>query len=185
MKAGTSQCRALESCRACKPTFHGGCVHQTRLLELKLTSREHGEIGNAADVVLCRQTREPFRIDFYHNCPPGELSGGLRHVGRRHPARPAPGSPEVRQNRNLAVANDLIELRFVDFDRFADCRQVRLAGAALANIGKMFGGNTIGPTARGAVSNQRHASILGRFSRSSGTHFAVQSARKPREKWEF
>jgi hypothetical protein len=135
---------------------------------------EHGEIGNAADVVLCRQTREPFRIDLHHNCTTSKVAGGLRHVRRRHPARPAPGSPEVRQNGNLAVANDLVELLFVDFDRFADCRQLRLAGTAFANIGKVLGGNTIGPTARGAISNQRHGPILGRFSRSSGTHFAHQ-----------
>ena len=38
----------------------------------------------------------------------------------------------------------------------------------------MLGGNAIGSTARGAISNQRHGPILGRFSRSSGTHFAHQ-----------
>jgi hypothetical protein len=82
-------------------------------------------------------------------------------VRRRQPARPTPGSPEVRQNRNLAVANDLVELLFVDFDRFAYCRQVRLAGTTFANIGKMLGRNAIGSTARGAISNRGHGSILG------------------------
>ena len=130
-------------------------------MELKLTSREHCEIGNATDVVLCCQTREPFRVDLHHNRTPGKLSGGLSHMRRRHTARSAPGSPEVRQNRNLALANDLVELLFVDFDGFADCRQLRLAGTAFANIGKVPGGNAIGSTARGAISNQRHGPILG------------------------
>jgi len=85
-----NQSSALASCCACEPTLHGGCVHQARLLELKLTSREHGEIGYAADVVLCRQTREPFRIDLHHNCTTSDVAGGLRHVRCRHPARPAP-----------------------------------------------------------------------------------------------
>ncbi len=118
------------SCCPGEPALHNRCVHQARLLELKLTSREHGEIGNAADVVSCRQARQTFRIDLHHNSTPSEVAGGLRHVRRRHPARPAPGSPEVRQNWNLAVANDLVELLLVDFDGFADCRQLRLAGTA-------------------------------------------------------
>src|SRR3954471_16020070 len=80
-RAGTSQSSALESCRACKPTLHGGCVHDTRLLKLKLTPRKHGEIRNAANVVLCCETREPFRVDLHHDCTPGEVSGGLRHEG--------------------------------------------------------------------------------------------------------
>lgn len=81
---------------------------------------------------------------------------------RRRTARSAPGSPKVRQNRNLALANDLIELLFVvDFDGFAYWRQIRLAGTAFAHIGKVLSGNAIGPTASGAISNQRHESILG------------------------
>src|SRR6476469_4296222 len=90
----------LASCCARKPTLHGGCVHQARLLELKLTLREHDKIWNATNVVLCCQVREPFRIDLHHNCTPSELSGGLCHVRRGHTARSAPGCPEVRQNRN-------------------------------------------------------------------------------------
>src|SRR4051812_36084058 len=72
-----------------------------------------------------------------------------------------PGRPEVRKNRDLALANHFVELLFVDFDRFADCRQLRLAGTAFANIGKVLRGNAIGPTASRAISNQRHGSILG------------------------
>jgi hypothetical protein len=36
----------------------------------------------------------------------------------------------------------------------------------------VLGWNAIGFTAREAISNQRHGPILGRFSRSSGTHFS-------------
>ena len=66
---------------------------------------------------------------------------------RRHTARSAPGCPEFRQNRNLALANDLVELLFVDLDGFADRRQLRLADTAFADIGKMLRGDAIGPTA--------------------------------------
>jgi hypothetical protein len=147
--------------RACKPALHSSCIYQTRLLELKLTSRKHGEIRNAANVVLCCQTRKLFRVDLHHDCAPSEVSGGLCHEGRRRAAWSAPGCPEVRQNRNLALANDLVELLFVDFDRFADWWQVRFAGTAFADSGKVLGENAIGPTAGGAISNQRHGSILG------------------------
>src|SRR5579863_5258653 len=112
---------SVPSCCAGDPTLHGGCIYQARLLELKLTSREHREIGNATDVVLCCQAREPFGVDFHDDCSPSKLSCSLCHVRRRHAARSAPGSPEVRQNRNLAVANDLVELLFVDFDGFSYC----------------------------------------------------------------
>src|SRR5215831_12634910 len=124
---------SMTSCCACKPTLHSGCVYQACLLELKLAPREHREIGNTADVVLCCQTREPFRVDLHHNCTPGEVSGGLRHVRRRHTARSAPGCPEIRQNRNVTVANDLVELLFVDFDGFVYCRQLRFAVTAFPN----------------------------------------------------
>ena len=83
------------SCCACKPTLHRGRVYQARLLELKLTSWEHCEIGNAADVVLCGKLWEPFRIHLEDDCAPGKVPRGLRHVRRCHPARPAPGRPEI------------------------------------------------------------------------------------------
>jgi len=44
----------------------------------------------------------------------------------------------------------------------------------MAIMPNLFGVWKIGSTARGTISNQRQGSILGRFSRSSGTHFAYQ-----------
>jgi len=70
----------------------------------------------------------------------------MRH---RHTARSTPRRPEVGQNRDLALANDLVELLFVDFDGFIYCRQLRFAGTAFADIGKVPGRNAIGSTARG------------------------------------
>ena len=65
---------------------------------------------------------------------------------RRHTAGSAPGSPEGCENWNLALANDLVELLFVDFDGFAYWRQLSLASTAYADIGKVLGGNAIGST---------------------------------------
>ncbi len=152
---------AFQSCCSCKPTLHGGCVYQAYLLELKLTSGKHREIGNAAHVVLRGELRITFRVHFQHDCAPGQLPRRLRHVRRGHAARSAPGRPKIGQNRDLALANDLVELLFVDFDRFADCRQLRLAGTALANVGKVLGGYAVGPSTGKAISNHRHGSILG------------------------
>jgi hypothetical protein len=42
-------------------------------------------------------------------------------VGRCHAARSAPGRPEIGQNRDLALANDLMEFFLVDFDGLANC----------------------------------------------------------------
>jgi hypothetical protein len=152
---------ALDSRSACKPTLHGSCVDQARLLELKLTPREHREIGNATDVILCRKGREPFRIDLHHDGTAGHVSGGLRDLRRRHPAGSAPGRPKIRQDRDLALANDLIELLLVDFDRLGNCRQLRLASTAFALIRKVRSRNTIRPTTGSAISNEWHGAILG------------------------
>jgi hypothetical protein len=83
------------ACCTCKPTLHRDCVNQACLLELKLTSREHREIRNAADVVLGGKPRVTFRVHLHHDCAPGHISCGLCHVRRCHPAWSAPGSPEV------------------------------------------------------------------------------------------
>jgi hypothetical protein len=94
----------------------------------------------------------------------------LGHVRRRHPARSTLRSPEIDQNRNFALANDLVKFLFVDFDRLASSRQFRLAGTALANIGKVLGGNAIWLAARGTVANDRHGSILGHDSARMPAH---------------
>ena len=152
---------ALQSCCLPKPTLHCGCVNQACLLKLKLTSRKHREIRNAADVVPGCKPRVTLRVDLQYDCAPGHISCGLCHVRCCHPAWSAPGGPEVRQDRNLALANDLVELLFVDFQRFANCGQLRPAGTAFSEIGKVSGRDAVGPTARRAISNQRHGSILG------------------------
>ena len=134
----------MSSCCACKPTLHGGCVYEACLLELKPTSGEHREIRNAADVVLCCKSRESFRIDFQNDCTPGEVPSGLRHVRRRHPARSAPRSPEVDQNRNLALANDLVEFLFVDFDRLATAGSSALQAPHLPTSERCLAGMRFG-----------------------------------------
>jgi hypothetical protein len=88
------------------------------------------------------------------------------------------------RTRRFAVSEQRAML-FVDFDGFANCGQFRFAGTAFADIGKVLGGNAIGSTAARAISNQLHGRILIRFSRSSGTHFAHQSARQSRKNWGF
>ena len=152
---------AFQSCRACKPILHGGCVNQARLLELKVTTREHSEIRNAAHVVLSCKLWEPFRIHFQHDCAPGEISRRLRHVRRGHAARSAPGRPKIRQNRYLAFADNLLKFLFVDFHGLANRRQLCLACSTFSDIGKVPCWNTIGPPTGRTISNHRHRSILG------------------------
>ena len=112
---------ALDSCRACEPTLHGIRVNQACLLELKPASREDREIRDAADVVPGCKRRETFRVHLHHDCTSGEVPRNLRHMRSRRPAWSAPGSPEVGQNRNPALANNLVEFLFVDFKGLANC----------------------------------------------------------------
>jgi hypothetical protein len=94
---------------ACKPTFHRIGVHQAGLLELKATASEYGEVWNSPDVVSRGKFREPFRVDLKHHGSAREVPRDLCNMRRRHPARAAPGRPEINEHGNFAVANNFVE----------------------------------------------------------------------------
>jgi hypothetical protein len=94
---------------ACKPTFHRIGVHQTGLLELKATASEYGEVRNSLDVVSRGKFREAFRVDLKHDGSAREVQCDLCNMRRRHPARAAPGRPEINEHGNFAVANNFVE----------------------------------------------------------------------------
>ena len=87
---------APQSSHARKPTLHGACVNQPCLLEPKLPLRKHCEIGNATDIVRGCKPRIAFGVHLQHDRAPRHISRSLCYVRCRHPARSAPGSPEVR-----------------------------------------------------------------------------------------
>jgi hypothetical protein len=92
------------------------------LLEVKATASEYGEVRNSLDVVSRGKFREPFRVDLKHNGSAREVSRDLCNMRRRHPARAAPGSPEINEHGNFAVANNLVEFLGAHFDGLCDRR---------------------------------------------------------------
>jgi len=94
---------------ACKPTFHRIGVHQTGLLEPKATASEYGEVRNSLDVVSRGKFREPFCVDLELHGSAREVPRDFGNMRRCHPARAAPGRPEINEHGNSAVANNFVE----------------------------------------------------------------------------
>jgi hypothetical protein len=93
-----------------EPTLHRIRVHQTGLLELKATVSEYGEVWNALDVIARGKFRELLCVYLEYDGSARKVARDLRNMGRRHPAWPAPGSPEIDEDRNFAVVHNFVEL---------------------------------------------------------------------------
>ena len=78
----------------------------------------------------------------------------IRH-GPHHDARKSVNT------RDLAVANDLAEFLFVDFEGLAEGRQLCLVRTAFPYIGEVLCGYAVGSATGSAISNQRHEPVLG------------------------
>ena len=79
------------------------------MLELKATASEYGEVRNSLDVISRGQFREPFGVDLKHHGMAREVQRDLCNMRRCHPARAAPGRPEINEHGNFAVANNFVE----------------------------------------------------------------------------
>lgn len=90
------------------------------MLELEPAVGEDSEIGDALDTVTGSEIGVAFGIDLEDDGAAGELAGGLGDVGRSHAAGSAPGGPEIDEDRDFALADNLIEFGGVDFYRLGD-----------------------------------------------------------------
>jgi hypothetical protein len=85
-------------------------------LELKATAREYGEVRNTLNLVSRSKFREPLRVDLKHDGSACEVMRDLGNMRRRHPARATPLCPKIDEDRNFAVANNLVELFGADLN---------------------------------------------------------------------
>jgi len=92
------------------------------LLELKATASEYGEVRNTLDLVPCGKFRVPFRVDLQHDSAASEVARDLSDMGRRRPARAAPGRPEINEHGNFAFANNFIEFFGTYLNGLCYCR---------------------------------------------------------------
>src|SRR6476469_5914643 len=98
-----------ESGSAFDPSLHGVGVYQACLLELKAAARKYCEVRNAANVEPRGELREPLCVDFEHDGLSRQIARDLRNVRSGHSAGTAPLGPEINEDGNLAVANELVE----------------------------------------------------------------------------
>lgn len=138
-----------------EPTLHGAGVDEAGLLELQIAAREDGEIRNALDVVAGGEFGELLGVDLEDDGLACEVVGDLGHMRCGHAAGAAPGCPEIDEDGDFAVADDLVELRGADGQRLGDGRQRLLAGAAAARVGEVIGGDSVGFSAGRTVSDHR------------------------------
>src|SRR6185312_2899170 len=93
-----------------EPGFHRVRIDEARLLKLKIAPREDGKVRNALHVEASSERRVLLRVDLEDDGLTGEIARNLRDMRRGHAAGAAPCGPEVHEDGNFAVADDLIEL---------------------------------------------------------------------------
>ena len=116
---------------------HGAC------LAGDLTSAlEQGERRNAADTELRGQVGLSLGVHLCQPDPGFELARGLLKLRRHHLARPAPGRPEIDQQRQIAALHVARERRRGQLDGLAR-EQGLLAAAAVGTIRELGGRHAV------------------------------------------
>ena len=78
---------------------------------LNLFSEQHHQGGDGLHSEALRQLRRAVDVDLDQLDLPGLLPGQLLQRGADHPARPAPGRPQVHQDRDRGLLGNLGEVR--------------------------------------------------------------------------
>jgi hypothetical protein len=138
------------------------------LLELQGTTGKYGKVWDSLDFVACGERGKAFGVDFEHDGLSGQIVGHLSYVGRRHAAWPTPLGPEIDQDWDLAVANDLVEFFDSDFYGHGHRGQWGFAGAAFSCVRQVLGRNSVRLPTAWAVSDDGHDDLqmLDGYSRS-------------------
>jgi len=118
-----------------EPGFHLIVTYESSLLTDQLSIAEDKKIRNAAHVITGGELRVFIGVNFEDDGLSGEISGGTGHFGRSHAAGTTPVRPEINQNGDAGVLEDVIEELGISSERLADGGQRVLAGATAACIG--------------------------------------------------
>jgi hypothetical protein len=131
-------------------------TYDSSLLVHQLSGGEHSEVWNSPYVESGSQLLMSVGVDLQDNGVTRHVGGCSRDLRSRGPARPAPFSPEVDEDRNLGAPDDLVEELLAYLKWFVDWGQSRLARSTLPGVRKMPGADTIFLTALFTGSNRRH-----------------------------
>ena len=100
---------------------------------------EDGEVGDAADVVACGELGVALGIDFEDECLTGHICGGACDLWGGGAAGATPLGPEVDEDGDAGVADDVVEEGEVDWERLVERGEGIFAGTAAAGIGEVGG----------------------------------------------
>jgi hypothetical protein len=132
-------------------------TNNTRLLLDEFSGEEHSEVWDAAYGETCGEFRVLIGVDL-------EDEGATRHVlcgacdlWGGGATRAAPVSPEIDQNGNSRVLDDLVEELSVDLYGFVERRQRKFARTATASVRQVVCSDAISLATALAGSYRRHS----------------------------
>ena len=112
------------------PFHHLGRGYYPRLLDDDAAVLQDHEVWNALDVIPRGNFGMLLGIDFEHEGPAGHCCGHSFDFRSRRSTRPTPGRPEIHQDRERGLLNDLVEELLIGIDRFGQWCERDLARAA-------------------------------------------------------
>lgn len=153
---------SLESggARLVEPVLHLLVAYESGLLGDELAGVEDGEVGDATDVVAGGELRVLLGVDLEDEGAAGGVGGGLLDLGGGHAAGAAPVGPEVDEDGDAGVLDDLVEERGVGGDGLVDGRERVFAVAASAGVGEVVGRDTVLLSAVRTGGDEGHAWLL-------------------------
>jgi hypothetical protein len=132
--------------KALDPGPQGGGIGDAGLAGGDLPALEGEQGRNPLHAEATRQAAVGVHIDLDEAGPRFELGGGAGEHRRHGAAGPAPGGPEVDDQRQVAGRQVLGEPRFIERHRFAG-EQGLVAAAAARGLAEPFGRQAIGAVA--------------------------------------
>lgn len=142
-----------------EPRRHLPVIDDSGLLVDDAAVFHHNEIRNVHDAETLCELWPSFCIDFQHDGTTRHLRRGTLNFGRSHSAWTAPGGPEVDQDGNTALGDDLVKGCWIDVHRFGDRGYRGFALPATSVIGEMSRGNPVVLAARCTLANHPDKSI--------------------------
>jgi hypothetical protein len=149
--------RFLRSCLH-QPGDHLSTIDHAGLLQDDSSVLHHDEIRNTHHVEALRQLRRSFRIHLQYDRAAGHLCRSALNFRCGRSARPAPCSPEIDQDWNASVGDNVVEGIAVDVDGFGNWRQGEFTRATSPRVGEVAARYPVLLSAAGAGTN--HSCIL-------------------------
>jgi hypothetical protein len=109
-------------------------TNNSGLLPDELSCGENGEIWYPTYRKSCRELLIPISVDLNDDGLPRHVLCRASHFWGSGAARTAPISPEIDQDGDARVLDDLVEQRRIHLQRFVQRRQGRFACTATASI---------------------------------------------------